>query len=145
MFADAINRALTTREEILALLTRDSARARRSRLRALLDDAEPEWTRSAAEKRFLTLLGKAQLPTPRANVTIAGHRVDFFWRVERFVVEIDGYAFHSSPYAFEADRRRDAELAAAGVRVMRVTWRQLVHEPEAVLVRLAQALPLHQA
>jgi very-short-patch-repair endonuclease len=144
MFADAINRVLTTREEILALLTRDSARAGRSRLRALLDDAQPEWTRSAAEERFLTLLGKGQLPTPKANVTIAGHRVDFFWRAERFVVEIDGYAFHSSPYAFEADRRRDAELAAAGVRVMRVTWRQLMHEPEAVLVRLAQALPLHQ-
>jgi hypothetical protein len=31
-------------------------------------------------------------------------------------------------------------LLAAGVRVLRVTWRQLVDEPEALLVRLAQAL-----
>jgi hypothetical protein len=31
-------------------------------------------------------------------------------------------------------------LAAAGLRVMRVTWRQLENEPEALLVRLAQAL-----
>jgi len=29
------------------------------------------------------------------------------------VVEVDGYAFQSSRSAFERDRRRDAELAAA--------------------------------
>jgi very-short-patch-repair endonuclease len=41
---------------------------------------------------------------------------------------------------FERDRRRDAALTARGLRVMRVTWRQIVNEPEAVLVRLSQAL-----
>jgi hypothetical protein len=33
----------------------------------------------------------------------------------------------------ESDRRRDGVLAAAGVHVIRVTWRQLVNEPEALL------------
>jgi very-short-patch-repair endonuclease len=66
--------------------------------------------------------------------------VDFFWPTERLVVEIDGFAFHSSKPKFEKDRRRDAELAAAGLRVVRITWRQLVDEPEAVLVRLALTL-----
>lgn len=56
------------------------------------------------------------------------------------VVEVDGFAFHSSPHSFENDRRRDAQLTASGVTVMRLTWRQIVHEPEAMLVHLAQTL-----
>jgi very-short-patch-repair endonuclease len=42
--------------------------------------------------------------------------------------------------AFEADRRPDAELAARGLQVIRLTWRQIMEELEAVLVRLVQAL-----
>jgi very-short-patch-repair endonuclease len=66
--------------------------------------------------------------------------VGFLWRLQRLVVEVDGFAFHSSPGQFERDRRKDSRLAAAGLRAVRVTWRQLTSEPEAVLVRLAQAL-----
>ena len=58
----------------------------------------------------------------------------------RLVVEVDGYAFHSSRAAFESDRRRDAELGTLGLRVMRVTWRQIVDEPQALIARLATAL-----
>lgn len=49
-------------------------------------------------------------------------------------------AYHGSARAFVEDRRRDAELMAAGYRVLRVTWEDLTREPEATLVRLAQAL-----
>jgi very-short-patch-repair endonuclease len=52
----------------------------------------------------------------------------------------DGFAFHSSADRFESDRRRDAVLAATGLRVIRVTWPQMLSEPEAMLVRLGQAL-----
>jgi very-short-patch-repair endonuclease len=74
------------------------------------------------------------------NTVVAGYRLDAYWPSARLVVEIDGFAFHSSAALFESDRRRDAELAAAGVRVMRVTWRQLEGEPHAVVARVAQAL-----
>lgn len=56
------------------------------------------------------------------------------------MVEVDGYAFHSSRAAFERDRVRDAELQAAGYRVLRVTWRQVTGEPEAVIARIAALL-----
>ena len=56
------------------------------------------------------------------------------------MVEVDGYRFHSSRTAFERDRRRDADLSARGFRVIRITWRQLVDEPLAVIARVAQAL-----
>jgi hypothetical protein len=82
----------------------------------------------------------AGLPRPEANVRIEGYEVDFLWPTERFVVEIDGFAYHSSRARFEADRRRDAHLAAAGYHVIRVTWRQIRDEPLRVVGRLARAL-----
>jgi very-short-patch-repair endonuclease len=62
------------------------------------------------------------------------------WAPQRLVVEVDGFAYHGGRAAFERDRLRDAELQAAGYRVARVTWRQLVERPEALIARLAQAL-----
>jgi hypothetical protein len=47
-------------------------------------------------------------------VIVLGHEVDFLWRSARVVAEVDGYAFHASALSFGADRRRDAELTAAG-------------------------------
>lgn len=56
------------------------------------------------------------------------------------IVEVDGFRFHSSRTAFERDRIRDADLAAQGFRVIRVTWRQIIERPEALIARLATAL-----
>jgi len=47
---------------------------------------------------------------------------------------------HASRAAFEHDRLRDAQLAAMGFRVIRVTWRQLMDGPEGVMTRIAVAL-----
>jgi very-short-patch-repair endonuclease len=68
------------------------------------------------------------------------HEVDFLWPAHGLIVEVDGYAFHSSRSAFERDRRRDAELQTSGYRVIRITWRQIADEPEAVIATLAAAL-----
>ena len=62
------------------------------------------------------------------------------WLREKLIVEVDGYAYHSSMRAFERDRERDAQLAARGHTVIRVTWRQLRDGPEAVVARIAAAL-----
>jgi very-short-patch-repair endonuclease len=126
---------------LLAFMSRRPGRTRAASLRALLADAAaPALTRSEAEERLLALIRKSQLRTPETNVVVHGFELDFLWRAERLAVEVDGFAFHRSARSFERDRRRDAALTAHGVRVMRVTWRQIVSEPEATLVRLAQAL-----
>ena len=54
-----------------------------------------------------------------------GIEVDFVWRDRRLIVEVDGYAFHRSPAAFERDRERDVLLQTRGWRVLRFTWRQV--------------------
>jgi very-short-patch-repair endonuclease len=89
---------------------------------------------------MLALLAAAQLPVPEVNTHLHGFEVDFLWRAQRLVVEFDGRQFHGHEAAFERDRRRDQVLLAAGYRVLRVTWRQLLDEPLAVAVRIGQAL-----
>jgi len=74
------------------------------------------------------------------NARILGHEVDFLWRDEGLVVEVDGFQFHSTRAAFERDRQRDAELQGAGLRVLRVTWRQVVDAPYAAVTNLVRAL-----
>lgn len=139
--ARADRAGVVDRESIQRLLARHPRRPGSRRLAALLaGGARPALTRSEAEARFLALIRKARLREPEANVVVSGYEVDLLWRAERLAVEIDGYAFHSSRAAFEADRRRDAVLAASGFRVVRVTWAQLSKEPEALLARIAQAL-----
>lgn len=129
------------REELLKIISRYPKRSGTALLRALLAEEKPlAWTRSEAEKRFLKLIEEARLPRPQGNVRVEGHQVDFVWRAQRIVVEVDGFAFHSSRPRFENDRRRDGILTAAGFRVIRVTWRQMEHEPIATLVRVGQAL-----
>jgi very-short-patch-repair endonuclease len=138
---EALVQKLTTRAALVAVV--DNAKGRRSapRLRNLLERNEPTTlTRSAAEERFLALVRQAGLEAPEVNVRLGNHVVDFLWRRQRLVVEIDGYRFHSSRSAVERDRRRDAELAAAGYRVIRITWRQLTEEPYSVVARLSPAL-----
>ena len=102
--------------------------------------AEPRLTRSEAERRMLELIRSARLPEPGVNVKVGGWEVDLVWPNQRLIVEVDGYAFHSSRRSFERDRGRDATLAGAGWRVVRFTWRQIVEEPEVVIARLSAAL-----
>src|SRR4051794_1570096 len=102
--------------------------------------AEPALTRSEAERRLLELIRAAGLPPPETNVRIAGYEVDLLWREKRLVVEVDGYAFHSTRSSFERDRRKETALAAAGLRVARVTWQQLAEQELTLVATLATAL-----
>ncbi|MGH2914135.1 MAG: endonuclease domain-containing protein, partial [Solirubrobacteraceae bacterium] len=116
------------------------------RLAALLaNECGPAPTRSEAERRLRALIDAAGLPRPLFNARLHGFEVDALWPSLRVVVEVDGFAFHAHRGAFERDRRRDQRLVAAGYTVIRITWRQLAHEPLGVVARLAQALALAQA
>ena len=127
-------------EAIIRGLTRPQELSTRPALRRAAT-VEPAITRSEAERRLLELIRAARLPRPRTNVVVAGWEVDELWPAHRLVVEIDGYAYHGNRAAFERDRRKDAALTTAGYRVVRVTWRQIVDEPHALVVLLARLLP----
>jgi very-short-patch-repair endonuclease len=48
------------------------------------------------------------------------------WRPQRLVAELDG---RQHELQFETDREKDADLLAAGLRVVRVTWERLTERP----------------
>ncbi len=128
-----------------AQIRRLVTRGELARLRRIGPGHEPSLTRSEAERRLRALIRAARLPPPQTNERFGSYEVDFVWRDERVVVEVDGFAFHSTRAAFERDRARDRALQAAGYVVLRFTWRQLVHEPEVVVAELAAALVRQRA
>ena len=129
---------ITTPAQLTSLNARSSGRHGARALTTALQQAhDPRLTRSEAERRFLDLIRAARLPAPETNVRVAGYEVDFLWRAQRLVVEVDGFAYHSSRAAFERDRRKDAALQAAGLRVVRVTYRQIADEREVLIARIA--------
>jgi very-short-patch-repair endonuclease len=102
--------------------------------------AEPPITRSELERRFIALCDRFGIPRPATNVIVAGREVDGVWHEARLVVEIDSREHHMTTVAFEEDRARDADLMLAGYRVLRITWRRLRDEPEAVAETLRALL-----
>ncbi|MCA1710254.1 MAG: DUF559 domain-containing protein [Actinobacteria bacterium] len=64
-------------------------------------------------------------------------RVDFCFRAQRLVVEVDGQKWHQDPVR---DRLRDNALAALGWRVLRYTWAEVVHDGPRVLDEVRAAL-----
>lgn len=142
----AFDRAIVDRivsiGQIAELLGRTRGRRGGPLLRAQLHRQTdgPTLTRSQAEERLLDLVRRADLPPPRVNSRIRGYEVDFYWPNVQFAIEVDGFRFHSTRRAFEKDRRKDQALSGAGVRTMRVTWRQIEDEPLAVVARMAEGM-----
>lgn len=141
----ALDRGLVARivrtDDLVELLGRTRGRAGAARLATLLERQHgTTLTRSQAEELFLELVRQAQLAPPQVNVRVAGYEVDFWWPARNLVVEIDGYRFHSTHRAFEHDHRKDTQLRAAGLTVLRFTYDQLVREPLVVIAEVARML-----
>jgi very-short-patch-repair endonuclease len=144
--AEAVAKRLTSARELQAALARVPGRTGTARVRTLLEaEAEPALVESNPERLLLQLIRQAGLPEPLVNKLFHGFKIDMRWPEHRLALEFDGHRFHGSRAAFERDRRRDQVLAAAGYTVIRVTWRQLIEEPYAVIARLAMALQARAA
>jgi very-short-patch-repair endonuclease len=115
-------------------LARECEGRRGSRLLKVLigEGREAPPTRSELERAFLDLCRDHNLPLPGQNVRLHGFEVDNHWPRYDLVVELDGYEWHKTRRAFEADRRRDALLAVHGIRVLRFTWQQVQRRPREV-------------
>ncbi len=143
----AVERAFDQAEVLQALdarkiedvLERTNGHRGNATLRLILADHGPgtTLTRNDLEEAFLAICRAANLPRPEVNTWIAleptGYEPDFLWRRHGLIAEVDGRDVHTTRRAFEHDRRRDQQLMLAGYRVVRFTWRQVVHEPATVL------------
>ncbi|MEX0892959.1 MAG: type IV toxin-antitoxin system AbiEi family antitoxin domain-containing protein, partial [Gemmatimonadota bacterium] len=135
---------LVTVAQMKRLLERHKGRpGTRVLCQVLAIEGGPAFVRSEAESSFRRLMTDAGLTTFETNVLFEGKERDFLWRRERLVVEVDGFAFHSSRAKFQDDRRRDRDLVKANLRVIRLTWQDITAEPLAVVADIARALALY--
>jgi hypothetical protein len=95
---------------------------------------------SRLERGFLALLRREGLPLPVTNRPAGGRYVDCRWVGKRLTVELDGYRYHSSRYAWELDRRREREAYARGDDFRRYTWGDVFEESGPMLRELHRVL-----
>jgi very-short-patch-repair endonuclease len=111
-------------------------------LRAIVADGYVP-TQSEFEDAVHDLLkaGDIQMPDVGKLVRIGGKwtKPDFRWPEQRLILEADGAQWHDHKLAREDDAARQARLEAAGERVIRVRWRQLIDHPRQTLERLRSA------
>ncbi len=105
--------------------------------RRVLDLASP-LSGSVPESEFRVRVALSGLPLPLCQfvVTVDGRfvaRVDFAWPDLRLIVEIDGFAYHSSPTALQNDHERLRALTRAGWRVLPYTADDVRKRPEDIL------------
>ena len=116
-----------------------NARPGSTKLKNALTRHEPKLarTRSALERRFVTVCERAGIPLPEVNVYVEGVLVDAVWRERRLVVELDGKDNHSSWAQIQEDRSKELRLRAAAFDVVRYGTRQLDEELDLVAADLA--------
>lgn len=112
------------------------------RVLALLDPLSGSVPESVARVLFT----EAGLPAPetqfvvrRADGTFAG-RADFAWPEVLLIVEIDGFAWHSSQDALQSDHDRQNDFELAGYTVLRFTAKDVRERPGKVTRLVCEAL-----
>jgi very-short-patch-repair endonuclease len=139
--ARAERAGLVTLGDLARLVARHRGRPGIAKLAGVIGRPEgPALTRSELERRFVDAVRALGFPRPRFNVLVAGHEVDGWFEAERLVVELDGREFHGSWTSQANDRRRDRELAALGIQVIRITWDDLTRHFDKTMLSLAMAL-----
>lgn len=114
-----------------------------ARLRRLIADGYVP-TRSELEDRALDLILQAAFPKPEINPRLEFDgqpiRPDMFFRELGVVIELDGARWHDDPLTRQDDADKQAILEAHGLRVLGITWRQLVDHPRQTIARIRAAL-----
>jgi Protein of unknown function (DUF559) len=144
---DALGRRGLTMIHEVAVLAAIGGRGRpgTALVRELLKRFGPRYTptKSDGESLFAELLDVFDMPVPERQVrtgdtTFIG-TVDFLYRTQRVIVEIDG-TWHDGPLDQAYDEERDDRLVAQGFEVVRIRYGDLVLRPEREMARLNRAL-----
>jgi very-short-patch-repair endonuclease len=138
----ALARRWTTVERLEATVLRCTHHPGVRRLRALVEEflggqAPTESELESLVARLLREAGFSSVLRQRV-VSVRGRvrRMDFLLAGTRVVIEADGYAYHSSPAAFERDRARRNALMRKGFWVVHWTWAALRDRPEELIAEL---------
>ncbi|HVF79632.1 MAG TPA: type IV toxin-antitoxin system AbiEi family antitoxin domain-containing protein [Solirubrobacteraceae bacterium] len=129
--------------QILELLHRSNGHRGAAKLRAVIADG-PVPTRTELEDLLLDLLDRGEIERPEVNAPLRfGSETivpDYLWRRRRVAIEADSVTWHEHKLTREHDAHKQAQLEAAGLRVLRITWQQITSSPQQTLARIRAAL-----
>jgi very-short-patch-repair endonuclease len=113
-------------------------------LRAALADwtADGKALDSELERLMTRLVRRFKLPPVEFHPIVLGYEIDFRVVGSMVLLECDGWEWHDKRRTnFERDRKRRAELVAAGYVVVPFTWNMLKRQPQwvASMIRTAVA------
>ncbi len=138
---EGLARRRFTPRELDDVLKRNRPCRGAARLEAILGDpTATAISRSRREKRLLKLIRDAGLPTPETNVPFGRFELDFFWRREGLVVELDSETFHRAPGAVGRDREKDLAVKAARLEMRRFTGEHVLKRSWMVVATIAGEL-----
>ncbi|MFT4296909.1 MAG: DUF559 domain-containing protein [Micropruina sp.] len=131
-------------ELVDALAEFAGSRHQRIRSEVVRSFADNPW--SGGERELQQLLRGAGISgwVANAELRLAGCVCypDVLFPDARVILEFDGYEVHGTRQAFESDRVRQNRLVLARYTVLRITWRRLQDDPDAVLAEIRAALAL---
>ncbi|MEP6563082.1 MAG: DUF559 domain-containing protein [Nakamurella sp.] len=143
--------ALRQRWTTLAMVqeaARNSRRRRGDVMRSTIIEAASTGAISDGERLLHRYLRAAGIAGWRANQSkwINGStRVgDAVFDDLRLLVEVDGFAFHSSHDRFQDDRKRQNDFVGLDWAVLRFTWWQLKNEPDEVIRQVRKTIAVLQ-
>jgi hypothetical protein len=104
---------------------------------------------SELERLFMDLLRRSGLPAPAREVDLRdadkwNGRVEFVYREQRLLIEIDSRLHHTALLDVEHDDERDNAFVSQGFRVLRFKYKKLKHKPpgvERIIRRALRASP----
>ncbi|MEN8041404.1 MAG: type IV toxin-antitoxin system AbiEi family antitoxin domain-containing protein [Actinomycetota bacterium] len=94
-------------------------------------------TESDLEDLLRRVVSATPYPMPECQWVIENHgefvgRYDFAYPTRRAIIEADSEGHHMDPVSFQRDREKQNTAQMLGWIVYRVTWRQLIDDPESV-------------
>lgn len=101
--------------------------------------AAQDGARSEAERLLVKLLRDAGFTGWKTNYPLGGYKVDVGFVDAKVAIEVDGWAFHHDPDAFQIDRKRQNAISLLGWKVLRFTWLDLTEYPQRVQAEIAAA------
>jgi very-short-patch-repair endonuclease len=118
-----------------------------TKLRTALKRHEPRLahTRSPTEVAMFELCEQHGIELPEVNARVAGWTVDFLWRKEGVVVEVDGRGNHHTPAQVDRDHRKDLAVRATGRVVNRYSREQVEQSPDLLAADLSATLAARRA
>ncbi len=138
----ALRHHLCSSERLTELVARSAGWPGNAAARWVVLHADPR-AESPLETITRLLLATTDLPAPRLQAWIGRDRVDMLWDEQRVVLEADGRVKYGSSGRADPlweEKLRQHRLEAAGYRVVRTVWAEVVGRPHVLVDRLGAVL-----